>query len=48
MDEPITYNVQCNLCDTKTDVTVHEVDEKPIFCMMCGEQVEPDDVVQAE
>lgn len=39
MDET-EYQLECGLCDTTTIVVVIEVDEKPIFCPMCGEDLQ--------
>ena len=37
-----TYEIECDICEVVTEVTVYEIDEKPVFCAMCGEQVEPE------
>lgn len=34
----IDYEVFCRLCDVITDVCVHDIDEKPNFCPMCGSE----------
>jgi rubrerythrin len=42
MDEFI-FSLTCPLCGTKTTVTVHDVDETPGFCPMCGMETEYSD-----
>lgn len=34
------HNIVCGLCDVETSVLVFDVDEKPVFCPMCGEQAD--------
>lgn len=34
------YNFVCEMCDTEITVTVVDVDEKPNFCPMCGNECE--------
>jgi hypothetical protein len=36
----LEYEVCCEMCDVMTDVMVYEIDEKPIFCPMCGAETE--------
>jgi len=39
MNDPLNYEVICEVCDITTLVEVLEVDEKPIFCPMCGSEL---------
>jgi len=39
-DETITYAITCEICDVRSKITVDEIDEKPSFCPMCGEEVD--------
>lgn len=36
MDE-YKYFLECTSCETKLELVVHDVDELPIFCPMCGD-----------
>lgn len=38
MDE-YSWIISCNICETETDITVYDQDEKPVFCPMCGDDV---------
>ena len=38
MPEDIEYNTNCEVCGVQTSVIVFDIDEKPIFCPMCGEE----------
>ena len=38
MDE-FDYSLNCPSCDSKIYIRVRQVDELPIFCPMCGEDV---------
>jgi len=44
MNDDYIYKVECTMCDSITVVTC-DVDERPGFCCMCGDQVEDDNVV---
>ena len=39
-DDTVTYKLNCEVCDVTTKIVVYEIDEKPSFCPMCGEEVE--------
>lgn len=34
--EDFNWTISCDMCDTETDITVIQMDEKPVFCPMCG------------
>ena len=36
IQDDILYEVVCGVCDVETQVLVYEIDEKPVFCPMCG------------
>ena len=36
------YQIKCGICDSETDITVHDNEERPCFCPMCGEQCDGD------
>lgn len=36
----IEYNIVCPVCEVETSVIVFDVDEKPVFCTMCGEEAD--------
>lgn len=36
----LEYNIVCPICSVETSVIVFEVDEKPVFCSMCGEEAD--------
>lgn len=38
MSDELEYNIVCQVCDVETSVLVFDIDEKPVFCPMCGEQ----------
>jgi rRNA maturation endonuclease Nob1 len=37
-DEEFQYQLECDVCGVDTFVVVSEVDEKPLFCTMCGSE----------
>jgi hypothetical protein len=39
----IIYNLVCELCGVETTTEVHEVDIKPLFCPMCGCDVQDEE-----
>ena len=39
MDE-FTYALECIICEVETEVTVLDIDERPLHCPMCGSEVE--------
>lgn len=41
-DEKYDYEVECQICDSTTVITVIDIDEKPSFCPMCGEELVDD------
>lgn len=41
MDQ-LEYQTECELCESTTLITVLDVDEKPNFCPMCGEDLQLD------
>lgn len=43
--ENLEYNIKCEICGTETSVVVFDVDERPAFCSMCGEEVEAELVI---
>jgi len=38
MDE-YKYHLECVSCETVIDLVVHDLDELPCYCPMCGEDV---------
>ena len=40
MNDECVYEIQCEICEVNTVITIEEIDEKPAFCPMCGEQLE--------
>lgn len=39
MIEEYNYSAECSVCETETDVSVLNNEEKPLFCPMCGTEV---------
>jgi len=37
-EEDVIYHLDCIVCDMEFTIIVHEIDEKPNFCPMCGEE----------
>lgn len=44
MDNEYTYAAECSMCDVAYSVYVYEVDEKPLFCPMCGTENETEEL----
>lgn len=34
-----TYELECEVCDSITEVVVYDNDEEPQYCPMCGSQL---------
>ena len=39
-DEEVIYEVDCDVCDVVSRITVVSDDEVPAFCPMCGSPME--------
>tara|TARA_R110002153_G_scaffold53671_2_gene149460 strand:+ start:230 stop:364 length:135 start_codon:yes stop_codon:yes gene_type:complete len=39
MDE-FEYAMECPICETQVQITVIDIDERPVSCPMCSEEVE--------
>lgn len=36
------YQIDCSICEVDSTVIVEDIDEKPIFCPMCGSDLPED------
>jgi hypothetical protein len=39
MSDPYPYTFECPSCDCNISLTVYDCDELPIFCPMCGDDM---------
>lgn len=37
--EEYEYSLECTFCETHIHMIVQDVDEKPIYCPMCGDDL---------
>ena len=38
--DPVTYEIECAVCETICEVIADENDQQPAFCPMCGSPIE--------
>jgi hypothetical protein len=38
------YLAECKMCDVSSVIKVLDVDEKPLFCSLCGSEIEVEEL----
>jgi hypothetical protein len=38
--DPQEYSISCEMCDVDTEILVYDIDEIPLFCPMCGAEID--------
>jgi hypothetical protein len=44
MEDEFTYSVVCTVCDNECEVIVYDTDELPLYCCLCGEQADVEEI----
>tara|TARA_R110000868_G_scaffold30953_3_gene113844 strand:+ start:495 stop:653 length:159 start_codon:yes stop_codon:yes gene_type:complete len=39
LDDPLMWNSKCDACDISMKLVVYSCDEAPVFCPMCGDDM---------
>jgi|TARA_B110000305_G_C19318068_1_gene577507 rRNA maturation endonuclease Nob1 len=39
IDDPLMWKFHCEACDIHMSLIVHNCDEAPVFCPMCGDDM---------